>query len=147
MKLGHSTEDTRSEEIMVRYKADNDLLELLYLVGSPLFNNMRDCSFSIICSIVLSRVSVMLNPQDLFRLLKSLIIIKGFGSWSIIFSISKVLKGVLSGVEMLQMQICLSKSTIVAIVCKWILMISLLSILFWMNIAIPPLALLALHDF
>jgi hypothetical protein len=40
----------------------------------------------------------MLQPQDVLRLLKSPINIKGFGSWSIIFLISKDVKGVLSSI-------------------------------------------------
>lgn len=69
---------------MVRSMADNDPLKLLYLVGSPLFNNVRDCSYSIICSIILPREFVVLHPQDVLRLLKSPIIMKSFGSCSII---------------------------------------------------------------
>jgi hypothetical protein len=43
---------------------------------------------------------------------------------------------------MLQIQICLSSSTIVAIVSKWVWIVtSLLSIFLWMNIATPPLVL------
>lgn len=83
---------------MVRSRANNDPLKLLYLVGSSLFNNMKDCSFSIICSIVLPQESVMLQPQDVLRLLKSSINMKGFGSWSIIFLISADMKGVMSGI-------------------------------------------------
>lgn len=57
---------------------------------------------------------------------------------------SDIVKGVLSGMYMLHMQIFLSSSIVVAIASRWVLiMTSLLSMLFLMNVATPPLALFA----